>query len=71
MTSTDTQTVHLIGGPLDGEAWDDVPSHCIELYADTDAPAPRQRYRYCCFSSARFGKQCFIHQSIDHDFYAR
>lgn len=71
MTSTDTQTVHLIGGPLDGDTWDNVPAHCIELYADTDAPAPRQRYRYNPYATALFQKTCFTHHTLSYDLHAR
>lgn len=61
-----TQTVELIGGPFDGERWN-VPVDCSEFHGDDETT----RYRYCCFASASFGKQCFIHQAVDHDFYAR
>lgn len=61
-----TQVVVLLGGPFDGEAWN-VPSACSEFHGDTDAI----HYRYCVHASARFGKTCFIHQYLEHDFYAR
>ena len=61
-----TQTVDLLGGPFDGERWN-VPVDCSEFHGD-DA---NTQYRYCPHASARFGKQCFIHQPIEHDFYAR
>lgn len=60
-----TQVVVLLGGPFDGEAWN-VPSACREFHGDTAAT----RYRYCVFATALFGKACFIHQFIEHDFYA-
>jgi len=68
---TATQTVHLIGGPYDGEKWA-IPADCHELHAD---PGPggqsRQHYRYCCHASARFGAPRFIHADLQHDLYAR
>lgn len=71
MSTTDTQTVHLIGGALDGEAWDDVPAHCIEIYADAENPTPRQRYRYNPYATDRFQKTCFTHHSLSYDLHAR
>lgn len=61
-----TQVVVLLGGPFDGESWN-VPSDCLEFHGDTDAT----RYRYCPHASARFGSSRFIHQHLEHDFYAR
>lgn len=61
-----TQVVELLGGPFDGEVWN-IPSDCLEFHGDTAAT----RYRYCVFATARFGKACFIHQHLEHDFYAR
>jgi hypothetical protein len=71
MSLTTVQTVHLIGGPLDGEDMDDVPAHCIEIYADTDHPAPRQPYRYNPYATALFGKTCFTHHTLSYDLHAR
>jgi hypothetical protein len=71
MTTTDTQTVHLIGGPLDGDDMDDVPTHCIELYADTDYDTHRHHYHYCPHATARLGKPCFTHHHVAHDLYSR
>ncbi len=59
-----TRTAHLIGGPYDGEVWN-VETAVSEIHDETD------RWRYCPHASARFGKDCFIHHAIEHDFYAR
>lgn len=61
-----TQTVELLGGPFDGERWK-LPINCSEFHGD----AEDTRYRFCPHASARFDGNRFIHQHIEHDFYAR
>lgn len=62
---TATTVVELIGGPFDGETWN-VPAHCLSLESPNDTS-----YRYCPHASARLGKPCFIHHTLQHDLYAR
>ena len=65
------QTVHLLGGPLDGSRMP-TPVDCIEFYSDPGSTgARRHHYRYCPHASARLDKPCFIHATIAHDLYAR